>query len=482
MCRLSHAFMVLVVLSVSLIAHAQPEKKLKIELVGDSTQTDVVGYGRGFCANLTSEVECLNEAARGSSSKSYREQGLWDKALALHPDYMLIQFGHSDLEAKEHPERQVSVAQYEENLRTFVDQARAARIVPVLVTPLSLRLYGTDGKVHSDLGTYAVVVAKVALEKHVPLVDLHAQSIAYLDNLTEVKADGLGLTKKDTDGKTVSDRTHLNWQGSFTFGRMVAVGMAQAVANLSQYVRPMPAELPAEGVRAMKFFEGAPITIVLVGDSTVATEGGWGPGFCAVMTPQVTCIDDALNGRSSKSFIDEGAWKKALGDHGDYYLIQFGHNDQPGKGPERETDPETTFPANLRRYVADVRATGAVPVLVTSLSRRNYKNGMLVQDLKAYAAATRLVAQEDGVALVDLNALSTQVLVKMTQEQADGFDAATHTDAQAEAAASGNKAPLDRTHLNPGAQRFFGRMVAGDLVRSLPELGPDVVGAATPGH
>ena len=315
-----------------------------------------------------------------------------------------------------------------------------------------------------------------------PLVDLHAQSFTYLENLTEAKADGLGLTKKDMDGKTIPDHSHLNWQGSFTFGRMVAVGMAQAVANLSQYVRPTPAELPAEGVRAMKTLEGAPITIVLVGDSTVATEGGWGPGFCAVMVPQVTCIDDALNGRSSKSFLDEGAWKKALGDHGDYYLIQFGHNDQPGKGPARETDPETTFPANLRRYVADVRATGAVPVLLSSLSRRNYKNGVLVQDLKTYAAATRRVAQEENVALVDLNALSTQVLVKMTQEQADGFDAASHADAQAEAAASGNKAPLDRTHLNPGAQKFFGRMVADDLVRSLPELGPDVIGVPTPGH
>ena len=47
----------------------------------------------------------------------------------------------------------------------------------------------------------------------------------------------------------------------------------------------------------------------------------------------------AANGRSSKSFIDEGKWAAALALKGDYYLIQFGHNDEPGKGPERETDP-----------------------------------------------------------------------------------------------------------------------------------------------
>ena len=78
----------------------------------------------------------------------------------------------------------------------------------------------------------------------------------------------------------------------------------------------------------MKVIDGGPVKIVLVGDSTVNAEGGWGKGFCAIMTPNVTCVNEALNGRSSKSFIDEGAWAKALADKGDYYLIQFGHNDQ----------------------------------------------------------------------------------------------------------------------------------------------------------
>jgi lysophospholipase L1-like esterase len=459
---------------------AQPTRKLKIVLVGDSTQTDIAGYGRGFCANLTAEVECLNQAKGGASTRTYREQGLWDRALALHPDYMLIQFGHNDLETPEHLDRQVPIAQYELNLRRFVEQARAAGAAPVLITPLTRRFYGPDGKIHSDLLNHAAVTTRVAEQMHVPLIDLQGQSITYLDNLTEAKANALGITKKDSQGHTVPDKTHLNWQGSFTFGRMVALGLANAVPNLSQYVLPKPAELPTEGVKAMRVLEGAPIKIVLVGDSTVATGGGWGPGFCAVVTPNVTCIDQALNGRSSKSFLDEGAWKKALAEHADYYLIQFGHNDQPGKGPERETDPETTFSANLRRYIADARAESAVPVLVTSLSRRNYKNGVLVQDLKAYVVATRHVAEQERVNLVDLNAISTNLLLKMTQEQADAYDAETHPDAKAEASATGNKASLDRTHLNPMAQKYFGRLVANDLIRSQVELGPDIVGEATP--
>ena len=74
------------------------------------------------------------------------------------------------------------------------------------------------------------------------------------------------------------------------------------------------------------------IRIVLVGDSTVNDGGGWGYGFKQFLTGNVQCINTAANGRSSKSFMAEGRWTKALALKGDYYLIQFGHNDEPGKG------------------------------------------------------------------------------------------------------------------------------------------------------
>jgi lysophospholipase L1-like esterase len=249
------------------------------------------------------------------------------------------------------------------------------------------------------------------------------------------------------------------------------------IGLLAATFAPMPAisqaaNLPPEGVKARKIIEGGPVKIVLVGDSTVNAEGGWGKGFCAIMTPNVTCINEALNGRSSKSFIDEGAWKKALDDHGDYYLIQFGHNDMKGKGPERETDPETTYAANIRRYIRDTRAIGAIPVVVTSLSRRNYKDGKLVEDLNNYAAAARRVGMEENVTVIDLNAMSTKLLQGMTQEQADQFDATGHADQRAE----NQKTPIDRTHLNEKGQTLFGRMVADTLVRTQVELGPDVIG------
>ena len=212
---------------------------------------------------------------------------------------------------------------------------------------------------------------------------------------------------------------------------------------------------------------GAKIKIVLVGDSTVNPEGGWGPAFCAWLAPNIDCVNLARNGRSSKSYYDEGLWQNVLAQHPNYILIQFGHNDMPGKGLARETDPDTTYSANMRRYIEQARAAGAKPIIVTSLSRRNYKDGKLVEDLAAYAGAARRVAVEEGAAVIDLNAESTKLLVGMTQPQADQYDAEGHPDA------AGNKGP-DRTHLNDAGKAVFGRMVAVDLARACPELAPRI--------
>jgi lysophospholipase L1-like esterase len=309
---------------------------------------------------------------------------------------------------------------------------------------------------------------------NVPLVDLQADSVAYLNKIGEAEGDKLGITKKDDTGKTIFDKTHLNWQGSYVFGRIVADDLGRAVPQLNRYVRPTPAELPPEGIKAMKVFNGGPVKIVLVGDSTVAIGGGWGPGFCAAMTPNVTCIDDALNGRSTKSFIDEGAWKKALAERGDYYLIQFGHNDQK-TDPARHTDSQGSFKDYLQRYIDDVRAIGAVPVLVTSLSRRTMRDGKIVEDLNDYAQATREVGAKNFISVVDLNALSTAMLNRMTQEEADQFNAQLHPDAKAENSGK-PQTGTDRTHLNPHGQQVFGRIVAEQIVRTQVELGPDLVG------
>jgi lysophospholipase L1-like esterase len=459
-------------------AHAlrKAGRTVRIELIGDSTQTNNAGYGRGFCANLTALADCLNMAHGGASTKTFRADGFWAKSLATKPDYMLIQFGHNDMESPDHLPRQTTMAEYEQNLRQFVSEAGAAGIHPILVTPLTRRYFGPDGKIHSDLLAHSDTMKRVAASMKVPLIDLQSDSIAYLDGIGPSVGQALGITKKDTDGQTIPDKTHLNWQGSYVFGRMVAVDLGKTVPALARYVQPKPAELPEEGKLAMRVIHQEPFKIVLLGDSTVAEEGGWGPGFCATLTPNVTCVDLARNGRSTKSFIDEGLWAQAIAEHGQYYFIQFGHNDQK-PAPSLHTDPQTTFAANLRRFISDVRGIGGIPILVTPLSRRNYREGTLIQDdgLGDYAAAMHQVADEEDVTVVDLLSMSRHLLSGMDQQQADQFDAQAHPDAKAENA----PAKPDRTHLNEHGKQVFGRLVADNVIRTQVELGPNVSGVPT---
>jgi lysophospholipase L1-like esterase len=250
--------------------------------------------------------------------------------------------------------------------------------------------------------------------------------------------------------------------------RFLALAVLAAISTTTTLAQDAPRKHPDR--------PGGSVKIVLVGDSTVNAEGGWGKTFCELAKPNVVCVNEALNGRSTKSFIDEGAWAKALADKGDYYLIQFGHNDQK-KDVERATDPDTTYAANLRRYIRDTRSIGAVPVIITSLSRRNYIDGKLVEDLTSYVNAAKRVAAEENATLIDLNAMSVKLLSGMTQASADEFNATTHPDAGSE---NKGRAKPDRTHLNPKGQAVFGRMVVDGLLRTREELRPDFTAGRDP--
>jgi lysophospholipase L1-like esterase len=201
------------------------------------------------------------------------------------------------------------------------------------------------------------------------------------------------------------------------------------------------------------------LRIVLVGDSTVAPGSGWGPGFEKLVAGDAECINAALGGRSSKSFRAEGHWEPALAHHPDYVLIQFGHNDQPGKGPARETDPETTYRENMARYVEEARAAGAQPILVTSLARRIFRGGKIESTLTPYVEAVKKLAAEKQVPLVDLHARSIAQLEAMGPEAATVFDPPSKQPGQP-----------DRTHLTEKGAELTAALVADELRRVAPEL------------
>lgn len=156
------------------------------------------------------------------------------------------------------------------------------------------------------------------------------------------------------------------------------------------------------------------ITIFMIGDSTMANkkidggakERGWGMALPCFFDDGVTIDNHAVNGRSSKSFIDEGRWEtvKAKIRSGDYVFIQFGHNDEKPK-PDRHTDPGSTFDDNLRLFVRETRERGGIPVLFNSVVRRNFLKEAPENDddeaLRNTVGPTGVAADEEGDVLVD---------------------------------------------------------------------------------
>jgi len=203
-----------------------------------------------------------------------------------------------------------------------------------------------------------------------------------------------------------------------------------------------------------------PVKIVLVGDSTVNDEGGWGEGFRKSFGPPVEVINLAKNGRSSKSFRDEGLWDPAIAAHPDFILIQFGHNDEPGKGPERETDPSTTYRANMTRYIDEARAAGATPILVTSIVRRNFDgDGKIKRDrLVDYVAEVRKLAVEKNVPLIDLYALTLAQSESLGTAGTAALNAVT------------KEGKPDTTHLSATGRQEIGVRAAREFVRVAPTI------------
>jgi len=282
---------------------------------------------------------------------------------------------------------------------------------------------------------------------------------------------------------------------------VLAAGLAVGSASAARAQTPVPN--PPPHFNAIK--------IVLVGDSTTAVQGGWGPSFCAKhVTSFAACINLARGGRSSGNYRTEGSWALALdeiksgGFNDTYVLVQFGHNDQPGK-PGRSTDLATEFPANLKAYVDEIRAAGGKPVLVTPLTRRQFKDGQLVDDLGPWAEAVRKVAAETGAPLVDLHADSHAAVQAMGAAEATRFAqrppashvleaARTGTTIAADTPAPGTtatapaappppaqnsaavepmgqaKLSFDYTHLGETGADYFATIVTADLAKAVPAL------------
>lgn len=240
----------------------------------------------------------------------------------------------------------------------------------------------------------------------------------------------------------------------------IALAALLAGAAFAQPPVPAASSAPTQGETTANVATGP--RLILVGDSTMAPRSGYGNALCARFQ-QVACINLARGGRSSMSFRVEGLWQTvmALLNEGTsrqktLVLIQFGHNDQPGK-PGRSTDLATEFGPNMAGYVREVKAAGADVVLITPLTRRTFKGGELPNDLRPWADAVLRVGAEEGVPVLDLNAVSHSSVAAMGQAEADTLAEAPPR--------------FDRTHLGPKGAALFSGQVMDGLLNLRPDLG-----------
>ncbi|SFA42804.1 Lysophospholipase L1 [Pedobacter suwonensis] len=217
--------------------------------------------------------------------------------------------------------------------------------------------------------------------------------------------------------------------------------------------------------------------LYIIGDSTAANkeekaypETGWGMALQSYFKTDVTVDNRALNGRSTKSFRAEKYWDPVLAqlNPGDYVFIEFGHNDEKVDKPAVGVSL-ADFKTNLINYIKETRNKNAFPVLLTPISRRSFKNGVLVDSHGDYPRITRQVADSLQVPIIDMLAKTESLLIRLGDKPS--IKLFNYVD-------SGNvnypKGKKDDTHLSPeGAKQVAGLVVKGikelklDLAKSL---------------
>ncbi|HEY0461223.1 MAG TPA: GDSL-type esterase/lipase family protein [Pyrinomonadaceae bacterium] len=169
------------------------------------------------------------------------------------------------------------------------------------------------------------------------------------------------------------------------------------------------------------------ITVYLAGDSTMAQkaddkrpETGWGEYLQSRFDDERVRIENhAQNGRSTKSFINEGRWQAIVDKlrKGDYVFIEFGHNDEKLDKAETGAAANGEYRNNLIRFIKDVRARKAFPVLLTPVMRRRFnEKGEFFDTHGEYPDAVRKVAAEYKVPLIDMHRKSEAVIKKLGEE------------------------------------------------------------------
>lgn len=447
-------------------------------LIGNSTMRNgTLGngnngqWGWGFFARNffdESRITVENQALGGMSTRTFYNQ-LWPAIReALKPgDWVVISIGHNDggpldsgraravlkgvgndtvnVTIKETGKKE-TVYTYGGYMRKYIADIRAKGANPILMSLTPRNAYDANGKiVRKEQGAW---LEQVSAEQNVPYIDLNERSGAKLDSYGKWK----------TDYHFYGDKIHTSKFGAEMNARSAAEGIAES--NDPQ-LAPLQAMMKgvALPVVEMKRQPGKPV-VFITGDSTVKNtdrddDGMWGWGSQAYTVfdeNKITCVNVAMAGRSTRTYLAEGRWEKVYNSlqPGDFVLIQFGHNDistidRPKyRGviasakdtmhvylmqDSRRYEVIYSFGWYLKKFIQDVREKGATPILVSLTPRNEWPGGKIERRNNTYGKWYREVVEETGVEFVDMHNITADFLDKKcgSKEKAMPYYKQDHT-------------------------------------------------------
>ena len=445
------------------------------------------GWGNPIAAYLDAgKVNLVNRAVGGLSSRTYRTSGHWDrtKALIKRGDWVVMQFGHNDASPVNDnsrargvlrgigPEtedidnqltgRRETVLTYGAYLRGYVDEIRALGATPIICSPVIRKRWEADGqKVVRAGGNFAQWAAEVARQEGVAFIDLNEWGARRYEAL------GAAQVEKFFPADLPQETVHTNWLGAAINAQLVIAGLIQNRVLPESFYRQrfLPDgsdDRPVVDARQVKVEaprDPALPSLVMIGDSTVRSGGqngawGWGERIAAFFdTTRINIVNNAIGGRSSRTFFTEGRWAAVLAQlkAGDLLLIQFGHNDGarigdpagknrgsvPGIGAEtvEDTRPDGgkeqvhSYGWYLSRYIQDAQAKGAKVVVLSPVPHKDRWQADQPRDFDDYAAWGAQVARAQGADFVDLTLRVAEAYREVGAARVDSFfaDARTHT-------------------------------------------------------
>lgn len=404
------------------------------------------------------QITVENHALGGMSSRTFYNQ-LWPDVLKgmRKGDWVMIELGHNDngpydsgrarasipgtgkdtlrVTIKE-TGKQETVYTYGEYLRKYVCDIKARGAHPILMslTPRNAWVNADSTLILRDTERHSLWARQVARQMKVPFVDLNT--------LTADKYDRYG--KEKVKYMFYLDRIHTSAFGARENALSAVEGIRQTKGlSLARHLLPQPVDT----ITGARRKTGKPI-LFTIGDSTVKNEDkdgdsqwGWGSVIADLFDPDKIVVEnDAMPGRSARTFLDEGRWDKVYRalQPGDFVLIQFGHNDAgdinvgkaraelPGSGPESKVfhmersgknQVIYTYGWYLRKFVMDTIEKGATPIILSHTPRNKFDNGVIESNATTFGLWARQAAEQTGAAFIDLNAISGKKLQTIADEK-----------------------------------------------------------------